>query len=148
MKVWARDKYIKLAIHQLKTLEPSDAQAMRQVVGEILVDGLSLIGSPFSAIGSLPEFSTALGNIIDHTPVNEIDVSTSLIIQEGGELNKSLLDDTSHKIAAAFLKSCANVATAKKKNKITKKTTASRYEFLAKIAVNSVVEFNERKEVA
>ena len=148
MKVWARDKYIKLAIHQLKSLEPTDAQAMRNIVGEILVKGLPLMNSPFETVNSLPEFSTALGNIIDVTPVNKIDMSTSLIIQEGEKLNKGLLDDTSLKVAAAFLKSCANVSTAKKKNKITKQAMAAQYEFLAKIVVNSIVEFNQRKEIA
>jgi len=146
MKVWSRDKYIEVTLQAFKQLDRSEAVSVRHVMGKNLSIGLPTIGNPYSYVDDVQDFNSSLGGLFSRFSINDIDTATSLLLSNTKKSNKSKIDELASQGAAAFLKSSANIATFKKKNKSPNKDKLALYEFFAKMALNSIVEFNASEE--
>ena len=149
MKVWSRKTYVSNTISLLRKVPKTDvaAFAMRDLTGAILSQNLSALGHPFIEVKTLDEFQTVFDDMINTASVNDIDAAATKIIQLSKQKKYTLVEENAIRCATAFLKSSANLATAKRKHKSIKSDEIENGEFLTKLALNAIIEFNTGRDV-
>ena len=148
MKVWVRDKFISITLQRMRGLPKNDALELRDMVGEILTFRTEYLGNPFENISCYESYQKSLSHLFNNSSINDIDINTSLILQDLKSPEKSDLETLSIDVAAAFLKSVANIATFRKKKKKPNPKKMLKYEFFSKLALNAIVEHQTKLETS
>ncbi|WP_409433707.1 hypothetical protein ACJ3XI_04160 [Litorimonas sp. RW-G-Af-16] len=135
---------IQLLQHLPKTEET--AVEMRQLTGAILSQNLSPLGHPFLEVTTLVEFQQCFDNMVNNSSINEMDAAATKIINISKLKKYSFIEQNAIRCAAAFLKSSANLASLKRKRKAMKSRDAENGEFVTKLALNAIIEFNTGRD--
>lgn len=147
MKVWSRDKFIQVTLQSMQGIPEADAIKLRLLVGEILTTRTQHLAFPFANVANEDDFQRALTNLFKTKTVNEIDVNTSLFLQDFKKIVSNDLERLAMNVAAAFLKSASNIATFRKKRKTPSEDKIRLYEFFAKLGLNAMIEFQSTLKV-
>ena len=88
-----------------------------------------------------------MDNLIDGHPVEYIDAATTEFLSFRKRNALDYRELTAVNIGASFLKGCANVKTLKLKGGNIAAETVQNEEFFAKMAMNSIIEFNRAEQI-